>query len=1094
MRNPIRFDVFPQGPFVWRVLVLAVCAYAFVGLSCAQAQPAQPLIKYVFPQGAQRGTTVEAVVSGANLQDASGVRITGGGVTGSVAKVDNANTAHISVVVAPDAVLGERDLRLITPGGASNRFRFFIGQFVEVNEKEPNSVADQAQQLESLPVLINGQTMPTDRDFFKFAAKAGQTLVCEVFARKLYPYIADAVPGWLESCLTLYDSNGKELKYVDDFRTNPDAVLVYNVPKDGEYLLEMRDLIYRGRPDFIYRLNIGAFPFITDIFPLGWQRNSEAQVTVHGVNLPAQSIKLAIANNDPPVRFLQLSLNGLSSNPVPFAVGDTQQVSETEPNNAIDQANKVGVPATINGRIQQRGDTDHFAFAAKKGQRLILQVQARRLDSPLDSIIHLLNASGQELREQDDTDMGEPFLTHHADSRIDYTFPADGDYVVQIADVEGHGGEEYAYRILIGPPQPDYLLRMIPDNPRVGEGGTTVIRVNALRKDGFNGEINLAVQGLPNGFVASHGMIPAGQTEVRLTFTAPAGAPVGLFSPGIQGTATIAEKPAVRQGVPTADIMQAFSLKHLVPTREFLLSVVDTPFFALSSNISPTQVREVRQESQLQIVVKASRKGIQNALAKAEAEKKAAEQTLAKVKADLAKAKTGYTAAEAAAKAAETAAANAKTAAAKAAAAHVAAGKTAAAKRQQAAGAKKKLDDLVGKQQKPAETKLAAAAKAVTDAKNAKAPANKLAQVEAQRKAAEQALTNVKNQVAAATKAYQAAEKAAKDAETAAATAQAAADKARTDQAAAEKVAPEKRKLANAAKAKQDKLVADEKAANTALPAAAKKLEAAKKVAKEAITLLADAPPRGITVKSVALPADKNEIALTIAVSKQAPVGLTQNILISGGVKIGNETVTHFAPAIPIKVLVSAKTLATAAAAKRKQANDAKKKLDDLVGKQQKPAETKLAAAAKAVTTATTAKAAVDKALAAAKAATAKAKQAYEAAAKAAKEAEAKSNAISKDAGKSPDEKKKATADAAAKRKATDAAKAVLAQAQKTEQQAQTQVNTATQNLTKAEAQKKAAEQALANVKNQVAAATKAYQAADKAATDAETEAAKAKA
>jgi hypothetical protein len=58
-----------------------------------------------------------------------------------------------------------------------------------------------------------------------------------------------------------------------------------------------------------------------------------------------------------------------------------------------------------------------------------------------------------------------------------------------------------------------------------------------------------------------------------------------------------------------------------------------------------------------------------------------------------------------------------------------------------------------------------------------------------------------------------------------------------------------------------------------------------------------------------------------------------------------------------------------AAAAKRQQANEAKKKADDLIGNLQKPAEANLSAAIKAVTDATNAKAATDKALADAKAA-----------------------------------------------------------------------------------------------------------------------------
>ena len=213
------------------------------GPSCADAQPPPPAIKFVFPAGGQRGKSVDVIVNGTGLQGANAVRVSGGGVTGQVLKVENRNLLRIAVTIDPDAAVGERDLRVMTPaGGVSNRFRFFVGELPEINEKEPNSLKSQAHALETLPIVVNGQVNPSDTDFFRFAAKAGETLVCHVQARELLPYIADAVPGWLETCLTLYDADGKELAYVGRFRFNPDPLLIYQIPKDGEYLIEVRIL------------------------------------------------------------------------------------------------------------------------------------------------------------------------------------------------------------------------------------------------------------------------------------------------------------------------------------------------------------------------------------------------------------------------------------------------------------------------------------------------------------------------------------------------------------------------------------------------------------------------------------------------------------------------------------------------------------------------------------------------------------------------------------------------------------------------------------------------------------------------------------
>src|SRR5262245_33684563 len=195
----------------------------------------QPFVAYVFPAGGQRGTTVEIAATGTNLvvvsptPEVNSVFVTGGGVTGRVIEAKEPNKAKFALTIAPDAAVGEREIRFVTPGGVSNRFRFFVGAFPEVNEIEPNHEKDKAQRLPSLPVVVNGQITDQDRDYFRFTARAGQKLVCEVKARAIVPFIANAVPGWFDPVLTIFDPAGKELQYADDFHLRPDPVMFFEV-------------------------------------------------------------------------------------------------------------------------------------------------------------------------------------------------------------------------------------------------------------------------------------------------------------------------------------------------------------------------------------------------------------------------------------------------------------------------------------------------------------------------------------------------------------------------------------------------------------------------------------------------------------------------------------------------------------------------------------------------------------------------------------------------------------------------------------------------------------------------------------------------
>ena len=92
------------------------------------------------------------------------VLVTGKGVTGRVVDAKDPNRVKLSVTVAADAPVGEREFRLLNAGGVSNRFRFLVGELPEITEVEPNNDKTAPQKIASLPVVINGQITDSDRD------------------------------------------------------------------------------------------------------------------------------------------------------------------------------------------------------------------------------------------------------------------------------------------------------------------------------------------------------------------------------------------------------------------------------------------------------------------------------------------------------------------------------------------------------------------------------------------------------------------------------------------------------------------------------------------------------------------------------------------------------------------------------------------------------------------------------------------------------------------------------------------------------------------------------------------------------------------
>ncbi len=517
--------------------------------------------------------------------------------------------AVVQVTVDADAEPGRRELRVGTPSGVSNPLVFCVGRLPEFSEEASKTITQQksavantalapkkrnteAEKNIALPAVVNGQILPGEADRYRFNAMKGQRLIVAASARELIPYIPDAVPGWFQATLALYDAKGKELAYEDDYRFHPDPVLRWEVPADGEYVVEIKDAIYRGREDFVYRITIGELPFVTSIFPLGGRAGVKTDVELSGWNLPVKSLAMR-GGQGPGIYPLAVREGDSVSNSVPFAVDTLPECLDKEPNDRRASAQQVALPVVVNGRIDQPDDWDVLRFQGRAGEEVVVEVQARRLNSPLDSLVKLTDATGSELARNDDhDDQGAALVTHQADSYLRARLPADGTYYLHLGDMQHKCGPEYAYRLRISPPRPDFDLRVVPSTINARAGATVPITVNALRKDGFSGEIALALKDAPDEFVLSGGRVPVGQDQVRLTLTAGRtreDAPVSLH---LEGRAVIEGREVIRKAVPVEEMTQAFAYRHLVPAKALAVAVAGHYRFSPSVKIlSKTPLR-----------------------------------------------------------------------------------------------------------------------------------------------------------------------------------------------------------------------------------------------------------------------------------------------------------------------------------------------------------------------------------------------------------------------------------------------------------------------------------------------------------------------
>jgi hypothetical protein len=580
------------------ILELLVVGCLLAGTPAGAQMPLHPPeIRTVFPLGGVQGSAVEVLVDGQNVSNPSAVAISGTGVRATMAAGEDAassrvvgtSTTRLRFEIAPDAPVGVREFRLLTPAGLTNRALFEVSRaMASVRESEPNDTDKEAERV-PVPVTVEGRIYPSeDVDRFRFAAGAGEELLFRVTAQPL--------DSSLDGVLTLRDAGGRELASDDDYATR-DPVLAYRFTKAGDYTIEVRSVDYGGALEMGYRLTISREPFLRTVYPLGAARGTVADLHLFGLNLaqlagrgsdwymppnevPVTRYELP-ADTPPGPREFRLATPGGLSNPVMVETLDVPEAREVEPNDDPPRALRLPVPGVGHGQIDggranPKGDLDLFRFAAKKGQKLRLSVKARAAGSLLDALLTVRDVAGKKLAQADDTeDSRDPVL--------EFDPPSDGDYLAEIRDVNGEGGPEYIYMLRIEPvpaPRPDFSLALYPANPSVPRGGSVPVEVKVTRSAGFAGPIRFELPPLPAGVTAFIPEYAATAEKFYIALSASVDAPEALTDFGLTGTAEIAGKPVSHAATGSERVWNLEPL-HPVATKLMRLGVCERPDFTL---------------------------------------------------------------------------------------------------------------------------------------------------------------------------------------------------------------------------------------------------------------------------------------------------------------------------------------------------------------------------------------------------------------------------------------------------------------------------------------------------------------------------------
>lgn len=428
----------------------------------------------------------------------------------------------VTLKIDKNAKPGKRQFRLGSRGtGASNPIPFYISNVQEVNEGTAE-IPPQKPAIKNftIPANLNGQIMPGgEADKFLFQAKKGEKITFRVRAREFAPFLGDGVPGHFQPVVEIFDSNGKSLAFADDFYGNIDPVLTFCVPADGKYAFTIRDSIYRGRADFVYRVEAfyGAAPAL--------QR----------VSFPA----------------------------LPHNV---KELTKEEAQKEILKEN-----VRIKGTFDREKAIHIFRFKGEKGKTKAVEVLARRYGSPLDATLIITDEKENILAKVDDPKYPRIGLVHHqADPHTAFTPPEDGIYTVKLFATDGHGGKDYFYALRIDDMRPDFRVVLAPSAPNVAWSGARPFLFHIFPVEGFKGEIRLSIKGTDKIYFDGTDILPAGREQVYLS----------LACKWYKNNEPIPFKIIAKSGnitkevIPADEAMQAFAYTHFIPAENFAAAKV----------------------------------------------------------------------------------------------------------------------------------------------------------------------------------------------------------------------------------------------------------------------------------------------------------------------------------------------------------------------------------------------------------------------------------------------------------------------------------------------------------------------------------------
>ncbi len=495
------------------------------------------------------------------------------------------------------------ECRVATDQAVSSVTHLLVTPFpvIEEVEKKNNNTFDTAQVV-TIPSTICGICEKTeDLDCFKFTGKKGQEITLEVYAQRITQAIHTMQTSGvylMDSILTLYGPQKQIIAQNDNFNKS-DSLINFKLPADGEYVFEIRDARYKGTGKYAYCIEFSETPFAYHTFPLAVQKGKTAEVELHGHALKGHNKTSFSATDAKATGWAKRTFKTPAgqTNAIWTLISDHPQVSAPDTNTTAKTAFPLTLPVGVSARLTEPGQSHYYSFKAKKNQYYFFKLTSSRIDLPLDCVMQVEDSKGKVQRiyvnggattEADDG-------LQMKDSEFYFKAPADSEFIVTVRDLHDRGGERFAYHLsgeLSG--GPEFEVHGEYYYAQIAPGTNMMWFARVKRLNGFNGPIEMNIEGLPKGVTFEPVTLPPGVNDCALILKAGKAAPINASLVKISGKAKLPgpdgkEREAVRYGRITCEIQTGGGGQVRWPINTSIVGVTK-PLDLLEVTASPSEI------------------------------------------------------------------------------------------------------------------------------------------------------------------------------------------------------------------------------------------------------------------------------------------------------------------------------------------------------------------------------------------------------------------------------------------------------------------------------------------------------------------------